>query len=238
MHIDAETYTPVDADLIPTGVLQPVGDGSGSMDLRKPTEVPPPPSAPFPTLIFDDPTTHAPHISACHRERRRPPRPPAPPPPLPPPALDRLTPPYALASSRICQLGPAIAKLEAEAKAAGVSDEDLSFVGFDHNYCLAKGATEALAFAARVDEPVSGRVMTVETTAPGVQFYTANYVNGEVGKGGVAYAKQGGLCLETQHYPSGIGEPNAPLFGEGATPILRPGETYRHAVSYAFTTAE
>ena len=32
MHIDAETYTPVDADLIPTGVLQPVGDGSGSMD--------------------------------------------------------------------------------------------------------------------------------------------------------------------------------------------------------------
>ena len=77
--------------------------------------------------------------------------------------------------------------------------------------------------------------MTVETTAPGVQFYTGNYLAGEAGKASATYPRQSGLCLETQHFPSSIGEPNAPLFGAGATPIIRPGDVYRHVVAYTFT---
>ena len=37
---------------------------------------------------------------------------------------------------------------------------------------------------------------------PGMQFYTGNYVNGVVGKGGAVYGKHAGLCLETQGFPT------------------------------------
>jgi aldose 1-epimerase len=50
-------------------------------------------------------------------------------------------------------------------------------IGYDHNYVLDSGGKE-LALAARVYEPASGRVMEVRTTQPGVQLYTANYLDG------------------------------------------------------------
>ena len=40
--------------------------------------------------------------------------------------------------------------------------------------------------------------MSVFTTAPGVQFYSGNFLSGALGKGGASYAKHAGLCLETQ----------------------------------------
>ena len=55
--------------------------------------------------------------------------------------------------------------------------------------------------AARLKDPKSGRVLKVLTTAPAMQFYTANYVDGIPGKAGAVYPKQSGICLETQVNP-------------------------------------
>jgi aldose 1-epimerase len=73
--------------------------------------------------------------------------------------------------------------------------------GYDHNFVL-KGGAGALALAARVHEPKTGRVMEVLTTEPGIQFYSGNFLDGTLtGRGGKVYAKRTGLCLETQHFP-------------------------------------
>lgn len=102
--------------------------------------------------------------------------------------------------------------------------------GYDHNFVL-KGPAGKLRFAAQVVEPVSGRVMEVWTTEPGVQLYTGNYLNGSrAGKGGRPYDIYAGLCLETQHFPD---SPNKPQF---PSTVLRKGETYRSTTLYRFGT--
>lgn len=101
--------------------------------------------------------------------------------------------------------------------------------GYDHNFCLNKKSEGELNFAARAEDPVSGRTLEVYTTEPGVQFYTANYLDGMLkGKGGCMYVRRGGFCLETQHYPD---SPNQPQF---PNTILRPGETFRSQTVYKF----
>ncbi|MCY2932493.1 MAG: galactose mutarotase, partial [Planctomycetota bacterium] len=81
--------------------------------------------------------------------------------------------------------------------------------GYDHNWAL-RGPAGVLSPAARVFEPDSGRVMEILTTEPGIQFYSGNFLDGTVrGKGGAAYQKHAGLCLETQHFPD---SPNQPAF--------------------------
>lgn len=100
--------------------------------------------------------------------------------------------------------------------------------GYDHNFVLnRKGDT--LQLAARVVEPASGRVLEVATTEPGVQFYTGNFLDGRIhGKGGVAYGRHAGFCLETQHYPD---TPNKPDF---PSTLLRPGSTYSSRTVFKF----
>jgi aldose 1-epimerase len=100
--------------------------------------------------------------------------------------------------------------------------------GYDHNYCL-DSQDGSLALAARVREPGSGRVMEVYTTQPAVQLYTGNHLNVPAGKGGLAYKKYGGFCLETQHYPDAVNHPDFPSV------ILRPGETYRQSTVFKFS---
>ncbi len=105
--------------------------------------------------------------------------------------------------------------------------------GYDHNFVLRGDATNSgkPAFCARVVEPASGRVMDVFTTEPGVQLYTANYLDGSlVGKGGFVYGRHSGLCLETQHFPNSVNIPHFP------NTILRPGETYHQLTIYRFST--
>jgi aldose 1-epimerase len=98
--------------------------------------------------------------------------------------------------------------------------------GYDHCWALDSGGG-ALALAAEVFEPASGRTLQVLTTQPGVQFYTGNFLDGRItGKGGRAYAKHAGFCLETQHFPD---SPNQPAF---PTTVLRPGETYRQTTIF------
>jgi len=72
--------------------------------------------------------------------------------------------------------------------------------GYDHNWVVNRSGNE-LAVAAKITEPVSGRVLEVATTQPGIQFYTGNNIDGLHGKGGSVYEYRGSLCLETQHYP-------------------------------------
>lgn len=103
--------------------------------------------------------------------------------------------------------------------------------GYDHNFCLNKNSPGELSLAARTEDPVSGRVMETWTTEPGVQFYSANFLDGTLkGKGGCSYIRRGGFCLETQHYPD---SPNQPQFPDT---ILRPGQTFRSQTGYKFST--
>ena len=103
--------------------------------------------------------------------------------------------------------------------------------GYDHNYVL-NGKAGVLQEAARVLEPTSGRVLTVETTQPGLQFYSGNFLDGTLhGKHGHVYNKHAGFCLETQHFPD---SPNHPKF---PTSELKPGQTYHSVTVFGFSTA-
>jgi aldose 1-epimerase len=100
--------------------------------------------------------------------------------------------------------------------------------GYDINYVLERGEG-ALAVAARVREPGTGRIMEVLTDQPGLQFYSGNRLDGSfVGKGGTAYGMYGGFCLETQHFPD---SPNHPAF---PSTVLRPGERFHSTTVFRF----
>ena len=73
--------------------------------------------------------------------------------------------------------------------------------------------------------------MEIYTDQPGVQFYTGNFLDGSIkGKGGVAYRKHYGFCLETQRWPDSPNQKGFP------SPVLRPGQTYKHTMIHKFTT--
>ncbi len=112
-----------------------------------------------------------------------------------------------------------------------VANDQLKIAGgYDHNWVL-NGKNGVMKLAAKVYDPKSGRVLTVTTTQPGVQFYSGNFLDGSFkGKAGVAYAKNTGLCLETQHFPD---SPNQAAF---PTTLLKPGETMRSETVFAFST--
>jgi aldose 1-epimerase len=103
-------------------------------------------------------------------------------------------------------------------------------IGYDHTYVLSD-VRRTVKFAARVLEPRSGRVLDVETTEPGVQLYTGNYLDGSLqGKAGLAYQKHAGFCLETQHFPDSVNQPGFPSV------ILRPGDVYNSTTIFRFST--
>lgn len=105
---------------------------------------------------------------------------------------------------------------------------DIQNVSYDHNFVL-NNWDRSLRFAARLYDPVSGRVLEILTTEPGMQFYSGNFLDGSlIGKNGVAYEKYAGLCLEPQHFPDAPNHPNFP------STLLRPGEEYRHTSVYRF----
>ena len=101
--------------------------------------------------------------------------------------------------------------------------------GYDHNFVLRSGGG-MMDLAARVVEPKSGRVMEISTTEPGLQFYSGNFLDGTItGKGGKAYLKHYGFCLETQHFPDSPNKPNFP------STILRPGAVYKSLTIHKFS---
>ncbi|WP_080239876.1 aldose epimerase family protein [Spirosoma rigui] len=101
--------------------------------------------------------------------------------------------------------------------------------GYDHCWVFSD-SSKTLKLGATLYEPGSGRLMTMSTTEPAVQVYTANHLNGSLkGKEGVPFQRRWGVCLETQHFPDSPNHPNFP------TTTLRPGETYRSSTVYAFS---
>jgi aldose 1-epimerase len=109
-------------------------------------------------------------------------------------------------------------------------DEQIRFAkGYDDNWVL-DGPAGRLRPVARVTDPISGRVMEVLTTEPGLQFYTSNTLNGSIqGKGGRSYGPHSAFCMETQHFPD---SPNHPGFPSTS---LRPGKLYRSSTVYRFS---
>ena len=101
--------------------------------------------------------------------------------------------------------------------------------GYDHNWVL-NGKMGTLHPAARVYDPASGRVLQEDTTEPGVQFYTGNFLDGTFSGPNGKYDFRTGLCLETQHFPD---SPNHPSF---PSTELKPGQTYSSETTWTFTT--
>lgn len=100
--------------------------------------------------------------------------------------------------------------------------------GYDQNFVV-NGPAGTLRRAARVSEPERGRTLTVETTQPGVQLYTGNFLDGSVtGRHGKKYEQRTGLCLETQVFPDAPNHANFP------NSVLRPGETFQSTTTFTF----
>jgi len=112
-------------------------------------------------------------------------------------------------------------------------NEQLKYgLGYDHNFVLNQ-SLEALNYAAKVIEPVSGRTMEVYTNEPGLQFYGGNFLDGSTkGKNGKAYKFRTAFCLETQHFPD---SPNKSHF---PSTRLNPEETYYSICLYKFLVSE
>lgn len=107
-------------------------------------------------------------------------------------------------------------------------------LGFDHNFCLSttKEQQKQQQLCARVYHPPSGRVLEVGTSQPGVQFYTANFLDSSLkGKGGAVYPKHSAFCLETQNWPDAVNKPHFP------DALLRPGEDYNQTTWFRFYIA-
>ncbi len=98
-------------------------------------------------------------------------------------------------------------------------------MGYDHNFLIKKPLNQ-LAFAAKAS--FKNKVLEIETTQPGVQLYTAAYVEGLKGKRSVMYGPYAGLCLETQHFPDATKNNHFP------STILKENEAYKHQLIYKF----
>ncbi|MEZ3179773.1 galactose mutarotase [Streptomyces pimonensis] len=93
--------------------------------------------------------------------------------------------------------------------------------GYDDNFALDKGVTATAEEVAELYDPTSGRVLTVATTEPGMQLYTADHI-------GEPFTPGDGIALETQHFPD---SPNRPEF---PSTVLKPGEVFRSETVYGF----
>ena len=103
--------------------------------------------------------------------------------------------------------------------------------GYDHNFVLDKGLTAEPQLAARLEDPVSGRVLEVLTTEPGIQVYTGNFLDGtRTGRNGHVYRMGDGIAMEPQKFPD---SPNHPSFPSAR---VDPGKPYRHVMIYRLST--
>jgi aldose 1-epimerase len=94
---------------------------------------------------------------------------------------------------------------------------------------VVRGKAGELRPAARLYAPRSGRVLSVETTEPGIQFYSGNFLDGTlVGKSGVAYVQRSGFCLETQGFPDAPNHANFP------STVVKAGEAYESVTTWEF----
>lgn len=102
-------------------------------------------------------------------------------------------------------------------------------IGFDHNWVV-NGEPNKLRPNARVKDPKSGRVLTLEADQPGIQFYSGKFLDGSNKGKGSTYNQYDGFCLETQKFPNAI---NVPAWKDQV--ILKPGQTYKHVMVHRFS---
>lgn len=102
-------------------------------------------------------------------------------------------------------------------------DQLIAGAGFDHPFIFSASENQAI-----LEHKESGRRLTVTTTLPGVQIYTANYLDGRLGKYGQHYYKRDAVCIETQNLPDAI------HLEEEPTTILKKGQIYDETTSYKF----
>ena len=93
------------------------------------------------------------------------------------------------------------------------NDQQLVFGrGYDHNFVLNPPSHPGLNLAARLFDPSSGRLLTISTDQPGIQFYSGNFLDGTLyGTSGRQYRQGDGLALETQHFPDSPNKPRVPV---------------------------
>ncbi|CBI22174.3 uncharacterized protein LOC100256158 [Vitis vinifera] len=101
--------------------------------------------------------------------------------------------------------------------------------GFNINYVLDDTAPNKVGLAAMVHHKKSGRMLELYTNAPGLQFYTSNFLKDEKGKGGFVYQAHAALCLETEGFPDSVNHPNFP------SQIVTPGKSYHHSMLFKFS---
>jgi aldose 1-epimerase len=103
--------------------------------------------------------------------------------------------------------------------------------GYDHNWVL---NGHGMKLAAISIDPASGRVLKTSTTEPGVQFYSGNFLVGDlVGTSGHTYRQTSGFTLETQHFPDTphhIGNPQWPSV------VYTPNHAFTSTTVYRFST--
>ncbi len=103
--------------------------------------------------------------------------------------------------------------------------------GYDHNWVISREPAKEPREVARVHDPRSGRVMSLVSTQPGLQFYSGNFLDGTtVGKRGRVYRQGDAIALEPQLFPD---TPNQPAFGSAR---LAPGQQYVNRMVYRFST--
>jgi len=117
-----------------------------------------------------------------------------------------------------------------------IRDNDPQLVfgrGYDHNWVLNPPSHPGLNLAARLFDPASGRLLTILTDQPGIQFYSGNFLDGTLyGTSGRQYRQGDGLALETQHFPDSPNE-----VGKFPSTELDPGQTYDTKTIYQFSVA-
>jgi len=130
-------------------------------------------------------------------------------------------------------MGARIADVSAPDNSPGFN-QLLEAQGYDHNWVLnrqtpATTGPLGLNLCARALDPRSGRLLTVWTSEPGVQFYTSNFLTGTlVGISGHAYRQGQAYTFETQHFPNSPNQPNFP------STELKAGQTQNTTTIYAF----
>jgi len=101
--------------------------------------------------------------------------------------------------------------------------------GYDHNF-IVDGNAGTLRPAAVVQDPASGRTMEMSVTAPGIQFYTGNFMDGTFfGKSSRAYRQGDAICLEPGVFP------DSPNHADFPTARLNPGQSYVNTMVYKFS---
>ena len=110
-----------------------------------------------------------------------------------------------------------------------VENDQLTYgLGYDHNFAIDK-ETDGMEKVAEAYAPESGIAMEVYTDCIGIQLYTGNFIEGQIGKRGHKHVKHEGFCLETQYFPNSINEPNF------VRPITEANEPYETKTVYAFS---